>query len=119
MRAFTKTPMDTVESTLDRYVYVLLMDLAVSTSVFGVAHTCAVVTPTRVTAVVGACFNATILATKARFTPASTIEAKTIVGAVVEADGDRAVNTLEVGMAGAGTVVAKPIATAVLRADLH
>jgi len=118
MRALAEAAVDAVERTLDGNVNVLLVDLAVSASVLGVAHAGAVVAPTGVAAVVGAGLDAAVLATKSGLTPASTVQAQTIVGTVAEANGNRAVSAMKVGVARAGAVVTVSVTTAVLGAHL-
>ena len=88
MRALAETSVHTVERTLDWNMHVLLVDLAIGTSIFRVTHACTIVAPTGVTTVIGASFDATVLASIARFTPASSIQAQAIVGTVVHTHGD-------------------------------
>lgn len=54
MRAFAQASVEAVECKLDGNVNVLLVYLAVGTSVFGVAQARAIVAPDSVTAVIGA-----------------------------------------------------------------
>jgi len=79
VRALAEASVNAVERTLDGHVHVLLVDLAVSAGILGVAHTGSVVAPTSVTAVVGAAPEAAVLSTKAGFAPAGSIQAETVV----------------------------------------
>jgi ATP phosphoribosyltransferase len=118
VRALAEASVNAVESALDGHVHILLVDLAVSACVLGVAHAGSVVAPTSIAAVIGACLDAAVIATESWLAPASSVQAKTIVGAVLKAHGDGAVWAVEVGVAHAGTVVAVSVEVAVAWADL-
>jgi len=65
--------MDTVQSTLDGHVHVLLVHLAVRASVLGVAQASAIVAPASVAAVIRASLHRAILTTPPRLAPASAV----------------------------------------------
>jgi len=106
MRALSEASMNTVECALDGDMDVLLMDLAISSSILGVANAGSIVAPSGVSAVVRASLEAAVNSSKTRLAPASTIKTETVIGAVVDADGDLAVRSVPLGTADTGSVVA-------------
>jgi len=118
MRALAEASVHAVESALDRDMHILLVNLAISSSVLRVAHACSVVAPSRVSAVVGASSDAAVLSSESGLAPAGSVEAETIVGAVAQANGDRAVRSMEHGVAHAGSIVAISVEVAVRGANL-
>lgn len=106
MRAFAQAPMDAIERTLDWDRVGIWLNLAISTSILGVANTSSVVAPPSVAAIVRASLQTTIFTTKPRFTPAGSIQAKTVAGAIVQTNWDLAVRTMPLWAADARAIVA-------------
>lgn len=96
MRALAKASVNAVERALHRNMNVLLVNLAVRTSVLGVAHASSIVAPTSISAIVGAGSDAAILATKARLAPAGAVKAETVARAVPDTDWNGTVRSIKV-----------------------
>lgn len=79
MRAFAEAAVDAVQGALDWDVDVLLVDLAIGSSILGVAHASTIVAPTSVSAVIGASLKTAVHSSITGLAPASAIEAQTVV----------------------------------------
>lgn len=111
--------MHAVECTLDGHVDILLVNLAVGSSVLGIANTCSVIAPSRVSTIIRTSPQTATLATPARLTPARAIKTESVVRAVVDANGNRAVCTTEVWWTNTAAVLTETVSTAIVRAQLH
>jgi hypothetical protein len=88
MGAFAQASVDTVECTLDWDIDGALVDLAISSRILRVAHTSSIVAPSSISTVVGACLETAVNSSEAWLAPACSIQANTVVSAVVDANGD-------------------------------
>jgi len=79
MGALPEASVNAVESTLYRDFSLVLFDLAVRTTIFGVAHTGSVVAPTSIATVVRAGLETAIIGAPAWLAPAGSVQAKAVV----------------------------------------
>lgn len=88
MGTFSKTSVNAVESAFHWNMYVFLVNLTISSRVLRIAHARSVITPTSISTIIRASFNAAIFSSKSRLAPASSVQAETIVGTIVNANGN-------------------------------
>jgi len=120
VRALAQASMHAVESALHWDMHVLLVDLAISASILGVAHAGTIVAPSSISAIIGAGLEAAVQASKPRLAPARAIHAQAVVRAIADADRGLAVGASPLGRTNAGSIVALAVGqNASISAELH
>lgn len=110
--------MYTIQGTLDRDMHILLVHLAVGSSIFRVAEARSVVTPPSVATVIRARLHTAVIPPPACLAPARSVKAQPIVTAVAQAHRYRAIGATEPRATHACTILAEAISRTIILAHL-